>query len=270
MKFDNALLSSATYQIHQGILDFIAETATDFDGHWNSNLQGSIPAPKLEVGEDFLRPLTRVFSRDSEFSILDAGCGNGVHGKILREWFPRVSYVGLDISTAALRQAKSIVPGEWAAVRADICQLPFQDATFDSVISFGVIYYADQPSRAWGELVRVLKPGGYLGVWVYPRPKGLLGFVLMAVRKICKTVGPKGTAAIADCIVPFLSLLPTRSKVHLGNSSWSECREVILVNIALDVHFPSASEVRAEAAKQSIELIESDELKPLTYWFRKI
>ena len=49
-----------------------------------------------------------------------------------------------------------------AAARADLAALPFRDATFDIAISSHVAEHLTQPERVFGELARVLKPGGRL------------------------------------------------------------------------------------------------------------
>ena len=49
-----------------------------------------------------------------------------------------------------------------AAARADLARLPFRDGVFDIAISSHVAEHLTQPDRVFGELARVLKPGGRL------------------------------------------------------------------------------------------------------------
>jgi SAM-dependent methyltransferase len=59
---------------------------------------------------------------------------------------------------------------------ADACALPFPDASFDVVVStFGVVFAAE-PEQAARELLRVLRPGGRLGLtaWHPDAPGGRL------------------------------------------------------------------------------------------------
>ena len=90
--------------------------------------------------------------------MLDAGCGSG---RVLQYHFdeqqrPRL-IVGVDV-TDEPHGNRNID----AAARADLAALPFNDKTFDIAISSHVAEHLTQPERVFGELVRVLKPGGKL------------------------------------------------------------------------------------------------------------
>ena len=45
---------------------------------------------------------------------------------------------------------------------ADVHDLPFADASFDAVLMFHTLTYAERPARALEECARVLRPGGRL------------------------------------------------------------------------------------------------------------
>ena len=64
--------------------------------------------------------------------------------------------------------------------------------------------------------------------------EGLLNLIFSLVKGLCKLGGRNVTSFLVDFIVLFLSLLPNQSKVSLFNFTWKQCREVILVNIALE------------------------------------
>lgn len=53
--------------------------------------------------------------------------------------------------------------------KADATSLPFEDAIFDCVYSFGVIHHIPEVERVLAEAKRVLKPGGVLQIAVYHR-----------------------------------------------------------------------------------------------------
>ena len=94
-------------------------------------------------------------------TVLDAGCGTGYGAAILAKAKP-ARLVAIDISEAAVSETASRV-GPFAEVsQADVCELPFGDATFDLIVCFEVIEHVQDSSRAVKELARVLRPDGAL------------------------------------------------------------------------------------------------------------
>ena len=89
--------------------------------------------------------------------VLDLCCGQGnVLADLLEHGF-RVT--GLDFSPVMLDLARKRAPGA-EFVEGDAQNLPFEDGSFDAVVSnFGVCHIPDQP-RALSEIKRVLKAGG--------------------------------------------------------------------------------------------------------------
>lgn len=55
-----------------------------------------------------------------------------------------------------------------AAVKADICNLPFKDSEFDVILCNHVLEHIPDDTKAMQELYRVLKPGG-LGIFQIPQ-----------------------------------------------------------------------------------------------------
>ncbi|MDO9455738.1 class I SAM-dependent methyltransferase [Nocardioides sp.] len=98
--------------------------------------------------------------------VLDVPCGGGVALRGLRPG-QDVEYVAADIArtmldrtTAAARErgvADQVVPRV-----ADVEQLPFEDDTFDLVVSFTGLHCFPDPARAVVEMTRVLRPGGVI------------------------------------------------------------------------------------------------------------
>jgi SAM-dependent methyltransferase len=94
--------------------------------------------------------------------LLDAGCGSG---GILTHLQRRGRAVGVDVSLDALAFGRT---RGVAAARASVLRLPFQDACFDVVTSFDVLYHrwVEDDALAVAELARVLRPRGLLLVRV--------------------------------------------------------------------------------------------------------
>jgi SAM-dependent methyltransferase len=103
---------------------------------------------------------------------LDIAAGTGEPGLTVARLAPRGHVVLTDLSAEMLAiaarraEAQGISNFETRVCSAD--DLPFSDATFDSIsVRFGLMFFPDI-ARATAELTRVLKPGGRLcsSVWV--------------------------------------------------------------------------------------------------------
>jgi SAM-dependent methyltransferase len=85
--------------------------------------------------------------------VLDAGCGNGIYLRALRE--RRVNAVGCDLSPGMLRGA-----AHPALVNADVTALPVRDGAFGAVIAAHLLDLVPDRSAAVRELRRALAPRG--------------------------------------------------------------------------------------------------------------
>ncbi len=73
--------------------------------------------------------------------------------------------VGLDLSRGMLRQAQAKLrpwKEQVCLVRQDAARLPFADGSFDAVTCLESLEFLPRPSEALAEMVRVLRPGGFL------------------------------------------------------------------------------------------------------------
>lgn len=77
--------------------------------------------------------------------------------------------VGLDISKECLRQAIDRYPAgksraHYHFIATDCSRFPFQDASVDYVLIYGVLHHLPDPSESCAEIIRTLRPGGlYFG-----------------------------------------------------------------------------------------------------------
>jgi len=116
-------------------------------------------------------------------SVLDVAAGNGNATLAAARRFTDVT--ALDYVPALLARAAERAAAERLNVRfveGDAERLPFDDGSFDYVLStFGVMFAPDQP-RAASELVRVCKPGGKVALanWT---PEGFIGRMLSVVGR---------------------------------------------------------------------------------------
>lgn len=95
--------------------------------------------------------------------VLDAGCGTGRFVEVVKKYGGHV--VGIDLSCSVGATVRN-VPGV-EVLQADIMSLPFKKESFDIIFSLGVIHHTYNTEKAFGELAKLVKPGGKMSVWVY-------------------------------------------------------------------------------------------------------
>src|SRR5882672_4142921 len=94
--------------------------------------------------------------------VLDAGSGDGAAASSLAPYCRSLTCIDTNprmIEAARERLARQ--PHARAQV-ADLHELPFADASFDAVLMFHTLTYAERPARALAECARVLRPEGRL------------------------------------------------------------------------------------------------------------
>ena len=116
--------------------------------------------------------------------VLDVACGTGNATIPAARSGARVT--GLDFSPALLslareRAADAMVEVDW--IEADAQELPFDDASFDRVIStFGHMFAPDH-RRTAEEMLRVCRPGGAVAVACWT-PAGAIGRMFGAIGEL--------------------------------------------------------------------------------------
>ncbi|HST86586.1 MAG TPA: class I SAM-dependent methyltransferase [Kineosporiaceae bacterium] len=99
--------------------------------------------------------------------VLDVGCGTGSLSALALERGAIVSAVDAEPSMVAATRAR--VPA--ADARAGtLPTLPYPDGSFDVVLGNFVINHVGRPAVAVTELRRVTRPGGRIGISLWPRP----------------------------------------------------------------------------------------------------
>ena len=113
---------------------------------------------------DRIMPLAEVVGK----RVLEIGCGMGLHTELFARAGAEISSVDISETSVFATRTRLQLKGLQADVRhADARQLPFADATFDLVWSWGVIHHSAQTAIILRDIHRVLRPGGELRVMVY-------------------------------------------------------------------------------------------------------
>ena len=84
-------------------------------------------------------------------SLLELGCGSGILKSLRSNW------VGLDISSSALKRARPS-----SVITCDIQNMPIRDRAVGAIASFNTLEHIQNPEETLEECCRVLLPGGVL------------------------------------------------------------------------------------------------------------
>jgi ubiquinone/menaquinone biosynthesis C-methylase UbiE len=157
----------------------LAAVKTKQQATWASGDYAVVGTTLQIVGET----LCEAVDLRSNQRVLDVAAGNGNATLAAARRFADVvstDYVGALLERGRERAKAECLPVEFR--EADAENLPFDDASFDVVLStFGVMFTANHP-RAASELVRVCRRGGRIGManWT---PESFIGNLLKTVVK---------------------------------------------------------------------------------------
>lgn len=142
-----------------------AETALRFGYEWHC-----FPEMYDEWERQFLeymRPHAADFFPGKK--ILDAGCGNGRFAYYAAKYGAEVWAIDLGPAVEVARrntEARNV-----QVVQADLHHPPFALESFDFIYSIGVLHHLPNPEAAFQNLLRFLKPGGMVQIYLYWKPE---------------------------------------------------------------------------------------------------
>ena len=155
----------------------------------NNHDRGQVVATAAEIYDQFFVPAlfaewpARVLKAahvQTGDKILDVACGTGILARTAVSLIgSQGAVVGIDINEGMLAIAQKKAPQiSWKIAPAE--SLPFDNGTFDRVVSqFGLMFFTDQV-KAITEMKRVLRPGGSLAVAVWDRLDKTPGYATVA------------------------------------------------------------------------------------------
>jgi len=97
-------------------------------------------------------------------AVLEIGCGPGRSSRFLSANLRCRSYMAIDIDPKIIAHAESHNNGNSKVIFqvADVCDLPFEDNSFDAVINIDTLHHVIHWKKALKEIHRVLKKRGKL------------------------------------------------------------------------------------------------------------
>jgi len=140
-------------------------------------------------------------------NLLDVGCGPGSITAGLAQRVAPGATVGVDLRRATLPSRAERDASAARFVIADVCQLPFADASFDAAHAHALCQHLADPLAALHELRRVVRRGGVIGVadWdrelviVHPRMELLeRGFAHLAALRRSEGGDPQAGRMLAE------------------------------------------------------------------------
>jgi len=101
-------------------------------------------------------------------AVLDVGTGPGVLLVELARRRPDLRLTGVDLSADMIAFAGRNLGGRGEVRVGDVADLPFEDGSFDLIVSSLSLHHWESPSDAVPELARVLRPGGRVLIYDFP------------------------------------------------------------------------------------------------------
>jgi len=127
--------------------------------------EAMVASPRF-TDERRLTDLRAIAELDGSMRVMDLGCGPGIVSESLAHDAGQV--VGLDLTPEMLARASKRCSDaghdNGLFVLGDSRRLPFEDASFDVVVTRSAIHHFDNPSAVIAECARVLRSGGRLVV----------------------------------------------------------------------------------------------------------
>jgi len=150
--------------------DFIFPTGREWaqDLDYPEELLARVPEAAVESFAGVANPFSLGELEPGE-RVLDLGCGAGTDTLVAAQMVgPKGHVTGIDMTPEMLAKARSAAEEMGLAnvelVEGEAEKLPFEDETFDVVISNGVIDLIPDKDAVFSEIFRVLKPGGRIQI----------------------------------------------------------------------------------------------------------
>ena len=125
--------------------------------------------------------------------MLDAGCGLGREAIRMARANPRALVIGLELSECvdeAIRYTCKHDVDNAFFVQGDLRVPPLKRASFDFILSEGVLHHTDDTQKALSALIPLLAPGGEIGFYVYKRKAPLREYADDYVRGLLQDLIP--------------------------------------------------------------------------------
>ena len=166
-----------------------------------------------EFTMNFLKPMGDAIIAElnikEDDAVLDVACGTGEPGLTIAAMAPKGKVTGTDVADQMLDIAKENAQNKnlknFEAKVCDVCELPFDESTFDKIsCRMGFMFFPDM-QMASDEMYRVLKSGGKMATSVWAGPENNIWVTsIMSVinRNMELPPPPPGAPGMFRCAAP--------------------------------------------------------------------
>lgn len=199
------------------------KTISSFGEEWNKF--NSFSKKEInDIGKQYFDILPSQINQDS--LVLDVGCGSGRWSKYLSSSVKWVEAV--DPSSAVFAAAKLLSENSNVRVsQASADDLPFEDETFDLVMSVGVLHHIPNTQQALADITAKVKKDGYVYVYLYYAldNRGRLFKTVFQLTNLMRLLISKLPHALKKIVcegIAFFIYLPLIGMSYLARSLYKE------------------------------------------------
>jgi SAM-dependent methyltransferase len=139
-----------------------------------------VEADEVFLFQDWIHPNTLQTFEGKD--VLECGCGGGQHTALVARHARSIT--GVDLNTVEIARRRNAGSANVAFEEADIATMDL-GRQFEVVFSIGVVHHTVDPDRTVANLIRHVRPGGRLILWVYSEEgNGLVRWGVEPIRRL--------------------------------------------------------------------------------------
>jgi ubiquinone/menaquinone biosynthesis C-methylase UbiE/uncharacterized protein YbaR (Trm112 family) len=166
--------------------------------------------------------------------MLDAGAGLGREVINMAKASPSSTVVGIEFSDCAISALKNISALSNAClIQGDILRMPFENESFDFILSEGVLHHTPNTREAFENCCRVLKRGGEFAFYVYRKKGPIREFTDDYLREVMQEVQPADKWRISEQLTKLGKML---SEIRAVVEIPSDIPELGIRKVRTNVH----------------------------------